>query len=117
MPTKDELEAENARLRERVAELEAAAPPAAGQPRRPERPDFGLSAGEADDLRVRGVTVSPFNGEELNALDEGIEPATPEARRNAERAQQRKRDRLALTDPAADRLARGDAAEPDKIIA
>ena len=114
MPTKDELEKENAELRDRVAELEAAHP-AAGQPRRPERPDFGLSAGEADDLKVRGVTVSPFNGEELNALDEGIEPATPEARRNAEKAQERKRARLAMTDPAAARLAADAAAAPDVI--
>jgi hypothetical protein len=109
MPTKDELERENAELRARVAELEEGAP-AAGQPRIPQRPDFGLSAGEADDLRVRGVTTSPFNGEELNALDEGIEPATPEARRNAEKAQARKRDR--------DRIAAGaaDPAEPGDVV-
>jgi hypothetical protein len=88
MPTKEELERENAELRDRVAELEAGRPAA---PRRPERPDFGLSAGEADDLKVRGVTTSPFNGEVLNALDEGIEPATPEARRAAEKAQHEKR--------------------------
>lgn len=90
MPTKDELEQENARLRDRVAELEEGR--AAG-PRPPQRPDFGLSAGEADDLRVHGVTTSPFNGEELNAYDEGIEPGNPEAVRNADKARARKRAR------------------------
>lgn len=93
MPTKEELEQENQRLRDRVHELESAAPALAGEPPKPQRPDFGLSAGEADDLRVRGVTTSPFNGEELNALDEGIEPATEEAKRNAQKAQDRKRAR------------------------
>jgi len=84
MSTKAELEAENAELRDRVAELEAGRP-AAGEPRRPQRPDFGLSAGEADDLKVRGVTTSPFNGEVLNAIDEGIEPATKRAAEKAHR--------------------------------
>lgn len=90
MPTKEELEQQNAELRARVDELEAARPAAPAGPRVPQRPDFGLSAGEADDLAVRGVTMSPFNGEELNALDEGIEPSTDEARRNAEAARKRK---------------------------
>lgn len=120
MPTKDELERENEQLRARVAELEEQMPAKAGEPRRPERLTDPkgktiLSAGEADDLRVRGVTVSPFNGEELNALDEGIEPATPEARRNAEKARERKKARLALTDPAAARLNDAGAAEPATI--
>lgn len=84
MPTKEELETENAELRARVQELETAAPaPAAPAGRKP-RPEQ-LSAGEVDDLRNAGITVSPFDGRTLNALDEGIEPATPEARANAER--------------------------------
>lgn len=93
MPTKDELEQENEQLRARVAELEkgAAAPGTMHNttPPAPKRPGY-LSAGEADDLRNAGVTTCPFNGEELNALDEGIEPGNPEARRNAEAAQKRK---------------------------
>lgn len=107
MPTKDELERENAELRERVDELEAAHPGApAAVPPRPQRPtgEDGkpvLSAGEMDDLRNAGVTTSPFTGEELNALDEGVEPANPEARRAAERAQRRKRDRAATADRVA----------------
>lgn len=101
MATKDELEQENAALRDRVAKLEAAAPAERGvanPPRTPQRPDFGLSAGEVADLEANGVTTSPFTGEELNALDEKIEPATPEARRNAERARDRKRQREATPD-------------------
>lgn len=87
MPTKDELEQENAALRARVAELEQGATAAA--PVKPARPvdDNGkpiLSAGEAQDLAANGVTVSPFDGSTLNALDEGVEPLTPTARRRAE---------------------------------
>jgi hypothetical protein len=96
MPTKDELEAENADLRQRIDELETAAaeaPPAAADaaaaPRYPVDGDGNrqLSAGEADDLRQYGVTVSPFDGAKLNALDEGIEPGNPEAAKRAEQAQ------------------------------
>lgn len=97
-PTKDELQAENDQLKERIAELEATngeqadayAPPA------PKQPDFGLSAGEVADLQANGVTTSPFTGKELNALDEDIEPSTPQARRNAEAAQRRARQREAV---------------------
>lgn len=97
MPTKDELEAENAELKDRIAALEAAEPAApepgtANPPREPKQPDFGLSAGEVDDLRNSGVTTSPFTGKVLNALDEGIEPATPEARKNAERERRDRKD-------------------------
>lgn len=107
MPTKEELERENAELRDRVAELESA--PAAPvvterpRPRRPEREDGTpiLSAGELDDLRNNGVTTSPFTGEALNALDEGVEPANPDARRNAEQAQAAARKRAAVVEPAA----------------
>lgn len=106
MPTKEELERENATLRDRVAELEASAPtaptvtPRPG-PRRPQREDGTpiLSAGELDDLRNAGVTTSPFSGETLNALDEGVEPANPDARRNAEQAQAAARKRAAEREP------------------
>jgi hypothetical protein len=96
MPTKDELEAENTELRERVAELEEQA--AAGAERdvtgtgarrpAPQRPDYGLSEGERQSLLEHGTATSPFTGETLNALDEDVptEGLTPEARRRAERA-------------------------------
>lgn len=105
MPTKDELEHENAELRERVEQLESGAAGSASPgtahntvPPRPERPKGAdgkpvLSAGELDDLRNAGVTTSPFTGEELNALDEGVETTNPDAKRAAERARDRKRDR------------------------
>lgn len=95
-PTKDEIEQENRELRARVAELEQDAAErdvtGTGVARpRPARPtnDAGevvLSEGERQALEEHGVTVSPFTGELLNALDEGVEPATPQARRRAERA-------------------------------
>lgn len=107
MPTKDELEAELAAAKDRIAELEAAAaaPPGTAvntTPPRPERPDTGLSAGEKDDLINTGVTTSPFTGETLNALDEGVTPGNPEARGNAERAQAAARAvaPVPLTEPA-----------------
>ena len=81
-PTKDELEQENAELRDRVAELEqqqgSATTYDAPAPR-PQRPDFGLSAGEVDDLQTKGVTVSPFTGELLTATREGVTPLNPAA--------------------------------------
>lgn len=95
MPTKDELEQENAELRARVAELEAGAEreiTGTGTTRpRPQRPtdDDGnpvLSEGERQELAARGVATSPFDGSTLNALDEGVEVTDPEARRRAERA-------------------------------
>jgi hypothetical protein len=92
-PTKDELEAENAELRKRLEDLERSAPAGTAantEPPAPERPGF-LSAGEADDLRNNGVTTSPFNGELLNALDEGIEPGNPDALKAAERARDAKK--------------------------
>lgn len=86
MPTKDELEAENADLREQLAAARAAADVSreTSAPKRPERPGQ-LSAGEADDLAQYGITISPFDGATLNALDYGIAPANPEARKTAER--------------------------------
>lgn len=91
MPTKDELQAENDELRERIAEIEATNGEQAGAvvAPKPSRPSFGLSAGEAADLEASGATTSPFTGQPLNAIDEGIEPATPRALRNAEQAKRR----------------------------
>ena len=88
MPTKDELEDENARLRE---ELEDARSGHAAAPRRPARPVGAdgkpqLSAGEHFDLEQNGATVSPFTGEVLNAIDEGVTPLTAEAKKRAEDA-------------------------------
>ena len=106
MPTKDELERELAAAHDRIAELEAAHSGApAAVPPRPKRPtgEDGkpiLSAGELDDLRNAGVTTSPFTGEALNAIDEGVEPANPDARRAAERAH-RAAQRPAGDEPAA----------------
>ncbi len=92
MPTKDELEQENAELREQLAEARAAAAPTTAAAAGPAYPtdDNGnrvLSAGEANDLAQFGVTRSPFDGKTLNALDEDVEPANPEARTRAERDQ------------------------------
>jgi hypothetical protein len=84
MPTKDELEAENAELRAQLEALRADVSRETSTPKRPERPEW-LSAGEVDDLTQFGITISPFDGATLNALDYGIEPANPEAGWTAER--------------------------------
>lgn len=93
-PTKDELERENAELRaERDGlrqQLEAnnltpGVAPVAGQAARPERPAYGLSAGEKADLEANGVTISPFTGELLTASREGVKPQTPQAVENDRR--------------------------------
>lgn len=100
MPTKDELEQENADLRARVAELEdqGAAPqaPQSRVPKRPTGPDGKpiLSAGEAHDLAAHGTTVSPFTGETLDAITEGVEPSTPEALQRARRARAARSERV-----------------------
>jgi hypothetical protein len=87
MPTKDELERENAELRERVAQLEERNVTGTGASRpAPERPDYGLSEGERQALEIDGVTTSPFTGELLDAHTEGVEPANPVARRRADKA-------------------------------
>jgi hypothetical protein len=96
MPTKEELENENAALREQLAAAEECAAAAevrdvtgTGSRRpAPQRPDYGLSEGERQSLLESGVATSPFTGEQLNALDEDVptEGLTPEARRRAERA-------------------------------
>jgi len=90
MPTKDELEAENADLRAQLARAEIGQggnTGGPGTPARPQHPDFGLSAGEVFDLQSAGVTTSPFTGQRLNALDLGITPGNPEALRAAQRDQ------------------------------
>lgn len=92
MPTKDELqqrvdelEAENAKLREQGA----AAPAVVNY--KPTRPF--LSEGERQDLQQYGVTNSPFTGEQITASGEGVEPKTATARRADERAADTRRDR------------------------
>lgn len=104
MPTKDELEQENAELRAEVQRLSKGGNIATtgGVRPKPARPvdadgDPVLSAGEHADLEMHGVTISPFTGETLNALDEGVTPGNPEARRRAEEeraARQRREDTL-----------------------
>lgn len=100
MPTKDELEAENEQLREELAAVRAGAGGGnigTGRDRpKPKRPagDDGkpiLSAGEKNDLEQHGVCISPFTGETLNALDEGVTPLTAEglARAKKERAERK----------------------------
>lgn len=93
MPTKDELEAELARVTAERDELrdQAAREPAAAPAYKPFRPH--LSAGEVADLQLYGVTNSPFTGEQITASDEGVEPRTATARRADERAQTATRDR------------------------
>jgi hypothetical protein len=101
MPTKEELEAENANLRELLdqqaaeidrlnGELLTAVPLAGGEPApapaRPRRPSFKLSEGERAELASRGVTTSPWTGEQLNAVDQGIETVNEEAEERAARA-------------------------------
>lgn len=82
-----ELEAENAQLRAAVETLRAAGPADVKTfDRQPRRPSFGLSAGEASDLQLHGVTSSPFTGETLTASGEGVEPANDEARAADRRA-------------------------------
>jgi hypothetical protein len=99
VPTKDELEAENAELREQLAAARAEADVSreTSAPKRPERPQQ-LSAGEADDLAQFGVCISPFDGATLNALDYGIEPANPEAKRTAERHAANRDDAQVIVD-------------------
>lgn len=94
-PTKDELERENAELRDRVAELEATGDGRGTAPK-PQRPDYGLSAGEKADLEANGVTISPFTGELLTATNEGVTPQTPQAVKN----DQRETARLKAEQPA-----------------
>lgn len=85
MPTKDELEAENAALREQLALATARDITSTGTskvvPARPVDADGApvLSEGERQALIEHGTTVSPFTGEQLNALDEGVEPGNPTA--------------------------------------
>ena len=102
MPTKDELEqrladitAERDELREQLGSGHVSTGTARRTPQRP-TDDAGnviLSAGEKSDLQMHGVTISPFTGETLNAIDEGVETLNPEATRRA----QREHDRAAET--------------------
>jgi hypothetical protein len=103
------LEQEKAELQEKVDQLEHTAEEGLSltetrnrrqRPVRPTGPDGQpqLTEGERQALESEGVTVSPFTGEQLNALDEGVTPANPRARRAAERAHQRPQE---VTDPNA----------------
>lgn len=107
MPTKDELEQELAAARDRIAALEAGAPAAPAAPPRPQRPTDAdgkpvLSSGELDDLRNAGVTTSPFNGEALDAITEGVEPANPAALAAAKKAHAAKQTAAGADSPAAE---------------
>lgn len=84
--TKAEIAAERDALADQVAELrdQVAAAGAPAAPYKPFRPH--LSEGERQDLIARGVTNSPFTGEQITATSEGVEPATEPARRADKRA-------------------------------
>lgn len=100
-----DLERENAELKEQATTAEDGLSLLETNRRRqrPERPtdkdgNAQLSEGERQALAAEGTVVSPFNGQLLNALDEGVEPESPRARRAAERAHQRAQE---VTDPNA----------------
>lgn len=120
MPTKDELEAELADARSRIAELEDQAATTAepgtaentASPK-PQRPDY-LSAGEKADLEVNGVATSPFTGERLNAIDEGVETLNPTATKRAQQARAVVTERVPNEWPAAGAPpAEGGDSDPD----
>lgn len=127
MPTKDELEARVAELEEQNAELRDqvgtgnVSTGITGR-RRPQRPtdDDGnviLSAGEKSDLEIHGVTISPFTGETLDAITEGVEPLNPEAKRRAQRQHDRPNetvDGAVPRNPAEERAGRGNPPAPDQ---
>jgi hypothetical protein len=81
---------ENARLRERIAQLEDKLRERGEDPGPsvPVRPSFGLSEGERSDLAEHGVTSSAFTGERLTASGEGVEPANERAAAADRRATQ-----------------------------
>ena len=72
---------ENARLRERIVQLEEKLRERGEDPGPsvPVRPSFGMSEGERQDLAEHGVTTSPFNGERLTASGAGVETTNPRA--------------------------------------
>lgn len=91
-----ELEAENGELRA-AAERDVTSAGGTRESGRAHPPTDGdgnrvLSEGERQELEARGVATSPFDGKPLNALDEGVEVASPEARRRAERDRTTRRE-------------------------
>ncbi len=62
MPTKEELEAENAELRSQLAEAREAAVPTPNTRPKPTEPRYGISEGQRAELEMHGKTVSPFTG-------------------------------------------------------
>lgn len=120
-PTKDELEQRVVELEQENAKLrDAAAASGDGHiatglagARKPERPkdDQGnpiLSAGEKTDLEQHGVTISPFTGETLDAITEGVETLNPDAHRRAVDAQKKRRAAERRDDTPPPAAGRGD---------
>lgn len=95
-PTKDELEAENAQLREELdrtrGQLTEARAGLGGVQRVtfPTSPGFQLSEGIRQDLEQQGVARDPNTGAELLASDFDVEVRTAAGRLNLEQAQQRR---------------------------
>ncbi len=72
--------------RENDALREAAAPTR----RHPQRPAFGLTEGERQDLIAYGVTRDAYTGETMTAADHGLEPATEDGRTAQEKEHTRR---------------------------
>lgn len=72
-PTNAQLTEENERLTARVAELESRAANGRQRPL-PDRPSFGMSEGEREEIERTGKAVSPFDGVVRTAddLPEGV---------------------------------------------
>lgn len=84
---RDQLRRENEALQRQLDALASTAPDSRPIPG---PPSFGLSQGERSDLETRGVTTSPWTGEQLLADDHGIEPVSDDARRALTRARSRR---------------------------
>lgn len=95
-PTKDELEAENAQLREELdrtrGQLTEARAGLGGVQRVtfPTSPGFQLSEGVRQDLEQQGVARDPNTGAELLASDFDVEVRTAAGKLNLEQAQRRR---------------------------
>lgn len=68
MPTKAELEAENADLRAQLDAARATAPDTAGGLPKPKPPAFEVCAGVAADLEMTPKTVDPFTGDVVTGI-------------------------------------------------
>ncbi len=94
---RDQLRRENDALRRQLDAAPAAAPGAApGTPAArpvPHAPSFGLSEGERADLEQRGVSNSPWTGEQSIADDHGIEALGDDAKAAQDRARRRREQR------------------------